>query len=63
LVNAPGAELPTALGTMWGALNAVTYVVDHAEGRERSTALRSAWLGTRANLKRRAFDLAIKRAK
>jgi phage/plasmid-like protein (TIGR03299 family) len=63
LVSAPGAELPTALGTMWGALNAVTYVVDHAEGRERSTALRSAWLGTRANLKRRAFDLAIKRAK
>jgi phage/plasmid-like protein (TIGR03299 family) len=63
LTHAPGSALPTATGTWWGALNAVTYVVDHNEGRERSTALRSAWLGTSAVLKRRALDLAIKRAK
>jgi hypothetical protein len=41
----------------------VTYTVDHNEGRERSTAMRSAWLGTAAGMKRRALDLALDRAK
>jgi phage/plasmid-like protein (TIGR03299 family) len=63
LVHSPGAQLNTAAGTWWGALNAVTYTVDHNEGRERSTALRSAWLGTAAGMKRRALDLALDRAK
>jgi phage/plasmid-like protein (TIGR03299 family) len=60
---APGSQLPTALGTLWGALNAVTYVIDHDEGRDKSTALRNAWLGHKANIKRRALDLALDRAK
>lgn len=63
LEHAPGQALPTAAGTWWGALNAVTYVIDHETGRERSTALRNAWLGHMSNVKRRAVDLAIARAK
>jgi phage/plasmid-like protein (TIGR03299 family) len=61
LTHAPGAQLPSALGTMWGALNAVTHVVDHETGHgDRSTALKNAWLGHTAGIKRRAFDLAVK---
>lgn len=62
LTHAPGAQMPTALGTWWGAANAVTYVVDHELGRDQSASLRTAWLGAKAALKRRAVGLAIKRA-
>lgn len=62
LEASPGARLGTAAGTWWGALNAVTYVVDHEIGRERSSALRTAWLGGKAILKRRAVDLALRAA-
>lgn len=61
LVHAPGQNL--GVGTWWSAVNAVTYTVDHMTGRERSTALRSAWLGGRAELKRRAFNIALEKAK
>jgi hypothetical protein len=63
LLTAPGHDLKGAEGTWWGALNAVTYVVDHKLGRERDTALRTAWFGTRAALKRKAVDMALDRAK
>lgn len=63
LINAPGQQMPSAEGTWWGAFNAVTYVVDHQAGRERNTALRNAWLGNTASMKRRALDLAIEAAK
>lgn len=62
LENAPGQQLGAALGTWWGAFNAVSYVVDHEVGRERGTALRSAWLGDNALLKRKAFKLALEKA-
>jgi len=58
----PGATLPSAAGTWWGAFNAVTAVVDHQLGRERSTALKSAWVGGNAALKRDALQLALKNA-
>lgn len=61
--NAPGAQLTTAAGTWWGAVNAVTQVVDHQLGRERDTALASAWFGERSNLKRRALHVALEHAK
>jgi phage/plasmid-like protein (TIGR03299 family) len=59
----PGNQLPSAKGTLWGAVNAVTYVCDHELGRARDTALKSAWFGGKAAIKRRAFDLALERAK
>jgi phage/plasmid-like protein (TIGR03299 family) len=61
LTHAPGAALNTAQGTWWGAVNAVTFVVDHELGRDQSASLRTAWLGTKANLKRRAIKIAIDR--
>lgn len=60
LTNAPGQKLNTAKGTAWGALNAVTYVVDHEMGRSRDIGLRNAWLGDSARVKNRALDLALK---
>lgn len=59
---APGADLPSAKGTWWGALNAVSYVVDHEQGRSRDTALKNAWLGNQSKLKRRALRLALEGA-
>lgn len=62
LLTAPGQQLSTAKGTWWGALNAVTAVIDHQNGRGADTALKNAWVGHTAGLKRRALDLAIKAA-
>jgi phage/plasmid-like protein (TIGR03299 family) len=63
LTYAPGQQMDSALGTWWGPVNAVTHVIDHEIGRDRSTALRTAWLGPKAVMKRRAVDLAIAGAK
>ena len=63
LEHAPGADLITAKGTWWGALNAVTWVVDHEQGKQRDSALKNAWLGNQAILKRRALELALEAAK
>ena len=60
--KSPGAQKRSAKGTWWGALNAVTYYVDHEAGRERDTALTSAWFGARAAKKRQALELALKMA-
>lgn len=62
LERAPGQQLITAKGTWWGALNAVTYVLDHGEAKERQTGLKNAWLGNYANIKRRALSLALESA-
>jgi phage/plasmid-like protein (TIGR03299 family) len=59
LEHAPGAMLPSAKGTWWGAVNAVTYVVDHEQGRTRDSAMKNAWLGNQATVKRRALKLAL----
>jgi phage/plasmid-like protein (TIGR03299 family) len=63
LEHAPGAMLTSAKGTWWGAVNAVTYVVDHELGKTRDTALKNAWIGNHANTKRRALELALVGAK
>lgn len=62
LEHAPGAQLPGSVGTAWGALNAVTYVVDHQLGRDRAKVMRDNWLGYRGETKRRALDEALKLA-
>tara|TARA_R110000787_G_scaffold196152_3_gene307438 strand:- start:14233 stop:15210 length:978 start_codon:yes stop_codon:yes gene_type:complete len=59
----PGADLESSKGTYWGALNAVTYLTDHKLGRTQDNRLASAWFGTNANLKARAFETAIEHAK
>lgn len=56
----PGANMSE--GSWWSALNAVTFYVDHRAGRNRDSALNSAWFGPRAALKRKALDLAVEYA-
>lgn len=64
LTHAPGQEMPSALGTLWGAFNAVTYAIDHeASSRGDDTKLKNIWLGNLASVKNRALDLALARAK
>lgn len=56
-----GAGLPSASGTAWGLLNAVTEYVDHHR-RARSEDHRrdAAWFGQGATIKQRAWDEALK---
>jgi len=62
IVNSPGSDLPSArIGntpTWWGALNGVTYAVDHQLGKEENR-LSAAWYGDKATMKTRALDLAV----
>jgi len=58
LESAPGNSMTSATGTLWGALNVVTYYADHVRtGRDR---LDSAWFGRGAGLKEKAWEKAIK---
>lgn len=59
LNEAPGAHLAAARDTLWGALQAVIYDVDHQlPSRSVDTRLDKAWFGTGDNIKRRAYDFA-----
>jgi len=55
----PGADLKSSKGTYWGLTNAVTYFADHEAGRDRDTALESAWFGSRAKIKAKALETAL----
>jgi hypothetical protein len=59
----PGANLKSSKGTWWGAMNAVTFVVDHKWGHDRDASLHNAWFGGRASLKQKAMTKAIEYAK
>ncbi|MFM0498632.1 DUF932 domain-containing protein [Paraburkholderia caledonica] len=56
-----GATLASASGTAWGLVNSITQFVDH-ERRARSDDNRrdSAWFGTGATLKQRAWEEAVR---
>lgn len=58
--KAPGQGLESAAMTAWGLLNAVAYTVDHQLGKNQDSCLRLAWFGSHAEIKKRAFDLALK---
>ena len=61
--TSPGANLSSARGTWWGAVNAVTYVVDHQKkSLAEGNALHSAWFGSGANTKRKALTKAVEYA-
>ena len=62
LEQQPGADLKSSKGTWWGAVNAVTYVVDHKWGHDRDASMHNAWFGARASLKNRAMTKAIEYA-
>ena len=59
--SGPGAKLPSADGTMWGALNAVTYLTDHCRAAANTgNRFDSASFGGGATLKRKAFAEAVR---
>lgn len=60
MTQAPGQNLEASSFTAWGLLNAVTYTVDHQLGKNQDSRLRLAWFGSHADIKKRAFDLAMK---
>ena len=60
MTRAPGQNLESSAMTAWGLLNAVTYTVDHQLGKNQDSRVRLAWFGSYADIKKRAFDLALK---
>lgn len=57
--RSPGADLPSSKDTLWGALNGITYYVDHRAGRRRDLALEKAWTGDLAALKISAVNKGL----
>jgi phage/plasmid-like protein (TIGR03299 family) len=60
MTQAPGQDLEATRMTAWGLLNAVTYTVDYQLAKNQDSRLRLAWFGSHADIKKRAFDLALK---
>lgn len=60
--GSPGSTLLGSKGTLWGAVNAVTYVLDHVSKRDSEKALRDNWFGYRGDYKRKALRLAVSMA-
>lgn len=55
-----GSNLQSANGTTWGLLNSVTEFIDHERrARSQDTRLDSAWFGTGAAIKQKAFEEAM----
>jgi phage/plasmid-like protein (TIGR03299 family) len=57
--SAQGQNLDTTKETLWGAVNAVTYYVDHVRSTKSVERIDSAWFGTGASLKEKAWDRAM----
>lgn len=57
--NGPGADLKSAKGTAFGALNAVTYYTDHIARSKNGKRWESALIGNGAGTKDAAFDLLL----
>ena len=51
-----GATLEASKGTAWGALNAVTQLIDWETARTSDARLRNAWFGGGANVKQEAAN-------
>lgn len=62
LLGAPGQDAKSAKGTLWGAFNAVTYVLEHQVCSNADRRLRDNWLGGRAVQKQEALQIALQRA-
>ncbi len=59
MASSPGSELVERKGTLWGAVNGVTYHVDHERGRNQDNRLDGAWFGDGDRLKRDAVRVAL----
>jgi uncharacterized protein DUF932 len=56
--SAPGQELNSARETLWGAVNAISYYVDHVGRRNTADRLDNAWFGSGSALKDKAWAKA-----
>ena len=56
--SAPGQEMCSANGTLWGAVNAVSYYANHVRTDAPGERLNSAWFGAGSALKDRAWQQA-----
>ena len=59
---APGQNVAGAQGTMWGAYNAVTFMLSHMRGRTLDNRYSSLWFGQSANDNARALEVALRMA-
>jgi phage/plasmid-like protein (TIGR03299 family) len=57
-LSAPGQDLSSAKETLWGAVNAVTYYVDHVRSESAGERLDSAWFGAGYAMKEKAWSKA-----
>jgi len=58
--SAPGQNLDTTDGTLWGALNAVTHWIDHRiNAKSQDNRLDSAWFGRGKRVKDFAYNRAL----
>lgn len=55
----PGAHLKSSEGTLWGALNAVTFFFDHHYGKSADSRITSAWFGANRITKQKAANEAF----
>lgn len=58
ILEGPGQHLASRKDTLWGAVNGVTYYVDHERGRTADSTLDQAWFGQGAALKADAIEVA-----
>jgi phage/plasmid-like protein (TIGR03299 family) len=58
ILTSPGSDLPSRNNTLWGAVNGVTYHVDHERGRTQDSTLSGAWFGDGVRLKAQAVQVA-----
>jgi phage/plasmid-like protein (TIGR03299 family) len=60
IIESPGSHLPSAEGTLWGAVNGVTWFADHvSKSRSDSNRMMSSWFGPNENLKNKALQVAV----
>jgi len=62
IIASPGSEMPASKGTLLGALNGVTYFVDHKRGRSEDSRGFQAAFGEGERLKTRALEIAMEMA-
>ena len=62
IISSPGSELESAKGTLWGAVNGVSYYTDHVAGRTQDSRLNNAWFGPNNTLKQAAMQTALQMA-
>ena len=57
--KAPGQQLDTAVGTLWGDLNAITFFCDHViNAKSQEMRIDSSWFGRGRRVKQAAYSLA-----